>query len=118
MDEPTAGLDPEGRAAVYAIAARLNRDDGITVVIADHAVEAMAEHVSRIVVLDGGAVVLDGPPSEVFAGLAALPDPGSGVPEVTAIAAALVRAGARPLPVTLDEGVAWLRAAGWIEATR
>ncbi len=31
MDEPTAGLDPAGRAAVYAIAARLNRDDGITV---------------------------------------------------------------------------------------
>ena len=116
MDEPTAGLDPAGRAAVYAIAARLNRDEGITVVIADHAVEALAERAHRIVVLDAGEVVLDGAPSAVFGALAARPELGAGVPEVTALAASLAPAGVAPLPVTLDEGVAWLAAAGWREA--
>jgi energy-coupling factor transporter ATP-binding protein EcfA2 len=116
MDEPTAGLDPAGRAAVYAIAARLNREDGITVVIADHAVEALAEHARRIVVLDAGEVVLDGAPPAVFGALAAAPERGAGVPEVTALAAMLAPAGDRTVPVTLDEGAAWLTAAGWLEA--
>ena len=116
MDEPTAGLDPAGRAAVYAIAARLNREDGITVVIADHAVEALAEHAHRIVVLDAGEVVLDGTPPAVFGALATTPEHGAGVPEVTALAARLAPGGDRPVPVTLDEGAAWLAAAGWLEA--
>ena len=116
MDEPTAGLDPAGRAAVYAIAARLNRDEGITVVIADHAVEALAEHARRIVVLDRGALVLDGAPAAVFGALAARPELGVGVPEVTALAASLAPTGDAPVPVTLDEGVAWLAAARWREA--
>ena len=113
MDEPTAGLDPAGRAAVYAIAARLNRDEGVTVMIADHAVEALAEHAHRIVVLDAGVVVLDGAPAAVFGALAARPEIGAGVPEVTALAASLAPAGVAPLPVTLDEGVGWLAAVGW-----
>ena len=111
MDEPTSGLDPAGRAAVFEIAARLNRDDGITVIVADHAVEALAEHASRIVVLEDGAIVLDGPPAEVFGRLAAAVD-GPGVPEVTAVAAAIDGRLDRALPVTIDEGVAWLGAAG------
>ena len=78
MDEPTANLDPAGRAAVFEIAARLNREDGITVIVAEHDVEALAEHATRIVVLEDGSIVMDGPPAEVFGRLATADDPGSG----------------------------------------
>lgn len=111
MDEPTSGLDPAGRAAVFEIARRLNRDEGITVIVADHAVEALAEHADRIVVLEGGAIVLDGPPADVFGRLASGSDDGPGVPEVTTVAAVVGGRVDRPLPVTLDEAVAWLGAA-------
>src|SRR6185295_10333633 len=102
MDEPTSGLDPAGRSAVFEIARRLNRDEGMTVIVADHAVEALAEHADRIVVLEEGAIVLDGPPAEVFGRLPSAID-GPGVPEVTAVAAAVGRREGKPLPVTIDE---------------
>ncbi len=70
MDEPTANLDPAGRAAVFEIAVRLNREDGMTVIVAEHDVEALAEHAGRIVMLDAGSIVMDGPPAEVFGRLA------------------------------------------------
>ncbi len=81
-------------------------------IVADHAVEALAEHAGRIVVLEDGAIVLDGPPAEVFGRLASASDDGPGVPEVTAVAAAVGGRDDRALPVTIDEGVAWLGAAG------
>ena len=63
MDEPTANLDPAGSAAVFEIVRRLCREDGLTVIVATHDVEAIAEHADRVLVLDAGAVVLDGPPA-------------------------------------------------------
>jgi energy-coupling factor transporter ATP-binding protein EcfA2 len=112
MDEPTANLDPAGRAAVFEIAARLHRDDGMTVIIAEHDVEALAEHAARIIVLDTGSVVMDGPPAEVFGRLAGARDDGVAVPEVTSLAARLGERPGRPMPVTVDAAVAWLGDAG------
>ena len=109
MDEPTSNLDPAGRAAVFEIAVRLHREEGMTVIVAEHDVEALAEHATRIVALDDGAVVMDGPPAEVFGRLATAGDgDGVTVPEVTAFATRVGEHGGRALPVTVDEAVAWL----------
>jgi energy-coupling factor transporter ATP-binding protein EcfA2 len=109
MDEPLGNLDPGGRAAVLDIVRQLNREDGVTVVLAEHDVEALAEHAHRVVVLDEGAVVLDGTPDRVFGEVEMLHRLGLRVPQVTELAASLEPRGVG-LPVTLDGAVAWLSA--------
>jgi len=65
LDEATAMLDPIGRREVMNTVLQLNREKGITVVhITHHMEEAALAH--RIVVMDGGKVVLEGTPKEVF----------------------------------------------------
>ncbi len=75
---------------MFEIVRRLCREDGLTVIVATHDVEAIAEHADRVLVLDAGAVVLDGPPRDVFTTLARSEGPSAGVrvPEVTALARA------------------------------
>ena len=113
LDEPTANLDPAGATAVLEIARRLCREDGLTVFIAGHDVESLAAHADRLVVLEAGSCVADGGPREVIGRLAAADAPahGIGLPEVTTLAVAL-RGAKGPLPVTVDEAVAWLETGG------
>jgi energy-coupling factor transporter ATP-binding protein EcfA2 len=107
LDEPTAYLDPVGKADVLAIADRLHRGDGMTVIVADHDVEALAEVADRIVVLDAGRIVMDGPPAQVLARVDDLAMRGLRVPQVTQFARAL-RPEAPDLPVTVPGALAWL----------
>ena len=65
LDEATAMLDPKGRDEVLAIVEKLNREQGITVVWITHFMEEAAR-CGRVVVMDGGHVVMDGEPQEVF----------------------------------------------------
>jgi len=118
MDEPLSNLDPAGSAAVLELARRLNRDEGMTVIVAEHDVEALAEHAGRIVVLEAGRVAIDGPTAAVFGDVDALRRIGVRAPQVTELCATLDRgaggAAGRtgPLPVTVDEAVAWLGGRG------
>ncbi len=66
LDEPSANLDPAGRRAVYGVLRRLNRDRGVTVVVADQDVEGIAAGATRVVVLAAGRVVADGPPGAIL----------------------------------------------------
>ncbi len=111
MDEPLGNLDPAGRLAVRGIVRRLNREAGVTVVMAEHDVEALAEDAGRIVVLDHGAVVADGAAAVVLGDLVTLRAAGLRAPQVTELAGSLdARRG--PLPVTVDAAIAWLAANG------
>ena len=65
LDEATAMLDPKGRDEVFAIVEKLNREQGITVVWITHFMEEAAR-CGRVVVMDGGHVVMDREPQEVF----------------------------------------------------
>ena len=65
LDEATAMLDPKGREEVFSIVERLNREQGITVVWITHFMEEAAR-CGRVVVMDGGHIVMDGMPEEVF----------------------------------------------------
>jgi energy-coupling factor transporter ATP-binding protein EcfA2 len=66
LDEPTANLDPAGMAEVFAVLARLNRDDGATIVMVEHRVDELADKVSRVIMMDQGAIAFDGPPRAAF----------------------------------------------------
>ena len=65
LDEPTAMLDPNGRREVIKTVHELNRQEGITVVLITHYMEEVID-ADRVVVIDGGHVVMDGTPKEVF----------------------------------------------------
>jgi energy-coupling factor transport system ATP-binding protein len=67
LDEPTAQLDPIGAAQVVDAVAALVRERGLTLVVVEHRVDLWLPHVDRVVVLDRGRVVADGPAAVVLA---------------------------------------------------
>jgi energy-coupling factor transport system ATP-binding protein len=67
LDEPTANLDPAGMAEVFAVLHRLNREFNTTIVMVEHRVDELADRVSRVIMMDRGAVVFDGKPRAAFA---------------------------------------------------
>ncbi|MBQ9493191.1 MAG: energy-coupling factor transporter ATPase [Oscillibacter sp.] len=80
LDEATAMLDPAGRREVLATVRRLNREQGITVLLITHHMNE-AEDADRVIVMDDGRIVMDGTPKEVFSRVEQLRDTGLTVPE-------------------------------------
>ena len=104
MDEPTAMLDPHGRAEVIETVQELNRTEGITVVLITHYMEEVI-HANRVVVKDGGKIVMDGTPREIFSRVEELKSYRLDVPQVTELAYELKKEGL-PLPdgiLTVEE---------------
>lgn len=66
MDEPTAGLDPMGEYRMMELLTRLNRDQGVTVVMATHSVDLVPLFLHRLHILSRGKIVRSGSPEEVF----------------------------------------------------
>jgi len=66
LDEPTAGLDPAGEALMMRLLNRLNREQGITVILATHSVDLLPLFADRIYVLQRGKVLKQGPAEEIF----------------------------------------------------
>lgn len=82
LDEPTAMLDPKGRAEVMSTVHRLNKELGITVVLVTHFMEE-AVGADRIVVMDSGRIVMDGTPAEVFSQTDKVRECGLDIPQPT-----------------------------------
>jgi energy-coupling factor transport system ATP-binding protein len=61
LDEPFAGLDDSARAGLVAVLARLHDDEGLTVVLISHDREGAERIADRVVALDDGRIVADGP---------------------------------------------------------
>ncbi|MBR5968993.1 MAG: energy-coupling factor transporter ATPase [Lachnospiraceae bacterium] len=99
LDEPTAMLDPQGRAEVIRTAHRLNREEGITVILITHHMEEAVD-ADCIYVLDKGKIAMQGTPREVFARVEELKALRLSVPQVTYLAWLLRRRG-----VALPEAV-------------
>ena len=104
LDEATAMLDPIGRSEVISTIERLNRDEGITVVLITHHMNE-AEHADRVIVMNEGRVAMDGAPREVFAQVEKLKSIGLTVPDTVELLYELRGAGcALPLTaITVDE---------------
>ncbi len=101
MDEPTAMLDPAGREEVMEAAHRLNREEGITVILITHYMEE-AYQADRVIVMDSGHVVDDGTPREVFRKVEELREIGLEVPPMAELAW-LLRQSGMDLPEGLME---------------
>ena len=98
LDEPTAMLDPVGRREVLDTVCRLQRELGMTVVLITHHMDEAAR-AQRLVVMDNGHVVKDGPPAQVFQDVVGLRRLGLEVPDSVALLYELRQAG---LDVPLD----------------
>ncbi|MBQ3067140.1 MAG: energy-coupling factor transporter ATPase, partial [Clostridia bacterium] len=66
LDEPTAGLDPRGKKEILSLVKRLNKEQGITVVMVSHDMDEVFENADRVVVFKDGEIVYDLPPSQLF----------------------------------------------------
>lgn len=82
LDEPTAMLDPSGRAEVLETIKKLNKEDGITVVLITHYMDE-AVQADRVVVMDAGQIVMDDTPQNVFAKVDEVKSYGLDVPQAT-----------------------------------
>ena len=67
MDEPTAGMAAQERLALMALAARLARERGVSVLFTEHDMDVVFAHADRIIVLDRGRIIADGLPAAVRA---------------------------------------------------
>jgi energy-coupling factor transport system ATP-binding protein len=92
FDESTAMLDPVGRRDVLALAQKLNREEGITIVWITHFMDEAAQ-ADRLVVMDAGRVALEGTPREVFSNVEQVRSFGLDVPEMMRLAVELRAAG-------------------------
>ncbi len=65
-DEPTSNLDPMSAKKILDIIAYLNKKRGMTVVLVEHRLDLIAKDATRVILMDNGRVVADGPPREVL----------------------------------------------------
>ena len=85
LDEPTAGLDPQGRDELLDQLALLKAERGIGVVLVSHSMEDVARYADRIVVMHKGHIVFDDKPAAVFSHYRELEQMGLSAPQVTYI---------------------------------
>jgi len=105
LDEATSMLDPTGRRDVMKIIRKLNEEEGITVVLITHHMDEAAQ-ADRILVIDNGKLVLEGPPKHVFANAGILKNAGLDIPQVSsffikAVSEGIIDGG--EIPVMIDE---------------
>lgn len=99
LDEPTAGLDPRGRARLSDMIENYRRSTGKTVVIVSHSMDDVAEVASKVIVMDHGHTATVGTVGEVFRQAERLMSIGLDVPQITRI---FLRLKAQGLPVRTD----------------
>lgn len=92
LDEPTAMLDPKGRLEVLATIHRLNKEEGITIVIITHFMEE-AVTADRVVVMKNGVKLQEGTPREIFTQVDTLKGLGLDVPVAAEVASKLIQKG-------------------------
>lgn len=66
LDEPSAGLDPRGRDEIFGQIIKMYQSTGITVVLVSHNMEDIARMANRLIVMNGGEIMLDGSPRDIF----------------------------------------------------
>ncbi len=106
MDEPTSNIDPIGKEEVIAVAAKLNKEKHMTVILAEHEVEVIAQYADHVIVIDDGEIILDGTPHEVFEQVELIEKIGLRTPQVTEFAYQLKKKYGikiKDLPVKIDE---------------
>ncbi|MCW5851721.1 MAG: ABC transporter ATP-binding protein [Anaerolineae bacterium] len=110
LDEATSELDALMVRKIFEMCDRFNRELGTTILIVSHEVELLAQYARRILLMDQGRLVADGPPREVFSQPEPFEAAGVRLPQITQIALDLRRYIAWPrLPLSEEEAEAELR---------
>ncbi|MBO5078345.1 MAG: energy-coupling factor transporter ATPase [Oscillospiraceae bacterium] len=110
LDEPTAGLDPEGREEILGNIEAYRRAKNATVMMVSHSMNDVARLTDRLIVLSDAHMAMDGTPREVFTHAQALVDMGLDIPEVTRVFLRLRQMGLDVDPVyTLEQAVEALK---------
>ncbi len=89
LDEPTAGLDPQGRDEILDRIKYLHDTRGITILLVSHSMEDIANYAERLLVVNDGKIPFDGTPKEVFSHFRELEKIGLAAPQITYIMHAL-----------------------------
>ncbi len=85
LDEPTAGLDPAGRADIFSCIKALHEKKNVTIILVSHSMEDVANTVKKIMVVSDSKLVAFGTPAEIFRDSEALKNIGLNVPQVTRV---------------------------------
>lgn len=91
LDEPTAGLDPAGERLMMDLLGRLNKEKGITIVLATHSVDLLPFFADRLCVLSRGRVMRDGTPEKIFGDGRMIEEAGLRLPHVSGLLEELKR---------------------------
>ena len=105
LDEPTAGLDPQGRKEMMDMFKKLHAEHGMTIVLVTHLMDDVANYADYVYVLEKGRIVKNGKPSDVFQEIEWLEATHIGVPQATSFAANLQAKGVafERLPMSAEE---------------
>ncbi|MBQ3507109.1 MAG: energy-coupling factor transporter ATPase [Clostridia bacterium] len=100
LDEPAAGLDPQGRHTIFQGIRDYNRRTGCTVIIVSHSMEDMAQYCDDVVVMAHSKVLMAGDRDHIFARADELEAVGLDIPQITKLCL-LLQEGGMPMPVGL-----------------
>lgn len=103
LDEPTAGLDPQGREEILQNIQAYREAKNATIMMISHSMSDVAKLTQRLLVMNGAHLAMDGTPDEVFARAEELVEMGLDIPEITQIFIALKNAGMDVKPVYTQE---------------
>ena len=111
LDEPTAGLDPIGRAEILGNIESYRKAKNATIMMVSHSMEDVARLTDRLLVMNGSHLAMDAPPAEVFTHAQELVEMGLSIPQVTQVFLHLRKLGVDvPNVYTIDQAVAALKA--------
>ena len=103
LDEPTAGLDPQGKKEILDNIQAYRQAKNATIMMVSHSMSDVAKLTQRLLVMNGSRLAMDGTPDEVFARAEKLLEMGLDIPEVTRVFLALAKAGLPVTPVYTQE---------------
>ena len=110
LDEPTAGLDPVGRAEILGNIEAYRRARNATIMMVSHSMEDVARLTDRLLVMNGSKLAMDGTPAEVFTHAGELVEMGLNIPQVTQVFLHLQKLGLDVANVyTIDQAVSEIK---------
>ena len=110
LDEPTAGLDPAGRAEILENIETYRREKNATIMMVSHSMNDVARLTDRLLVLNGAHLAMDGTPGEIFQHAADLLEMGLDIPEITGVFLQLKKMGLDvPSVYTMEQAVSALK---------
>ena len=111
LDEPMAGLDPLGRKEILTLLEKLRKESGCTIIMISHSMDDIADHATKVLVLEQGSAFLYDTPQNVFSKASELQKIGLSVPSITKICIEMNRRGVSiPTSICTEEAfLNWFR---------